>query len=199
MSEFLIKKVDATHPDSVKDQRGCYKRGDIVQIYNDGECKEPPSPNSKMLLVKVPEMSKEENKRYVEEHIEPRVRTEKWSITDWSEMVKEERYQNFLSKPEVMSEYTEPIKMEVSLLQWMKMQEKNDYAPFEEKPVNKYTSDYKHIKLFGDVHFVDLQGNVNTTITRRLYSFDLSAIEFGSERQVTITATQAKMLLRKKV
>jgi hypothetical protein len=32
MAEFLIKAVSATHSDPVKDERGCYKRGDIVVV-----------------------------------------------------------------------------------------------------------------------------------------------------------------------
>lgn len=36
MAEFLIKAIDATHSDSIKDQRGCYKRGDIVDLRPDG-------------------------------------------------------------------------------------------------------------------------------------------------------------------
>jgi len=30
--ELLVKAVDATHPDKVKDIRGCWKRGDVVDI-----------------------------------------------------------------------------------------------------------------------------------------------------------------------
>jgi len=36
MAEFLIKAVSATHPDPEKNARGCYKRGDIVDIRPDG-------------------------------------------------------------------------------------------------------------------------------------------------------------------
>lgn len=64
MAELLIKKIDAVHKDIVKDRRGCYKRGDIVQVYKDGECKESPSPNSKMYIVKVSGMSKKEAEKY---------------------------------------------------------------------------------------------------------------------------------------
>jgi len=35
MALFLIKATDATHADPVKDARGCYKRGDIVDVYED--------------------------------------------------------------------------------------------------------------------------------------------------------------------
>jgi hypothetical protein len=36
MAEILVKAVDATHPDPVKDQRGCYKRGMFVAVKPDG-------------------------------------------------------------------------------------------------------------------------------------------------------------------
>ena len=36
MAELLVKAIDATHPDPTKDQRGCWKRGMIVEIRPDG-------------------------------------------------------------------------------------------------------------------------------------------------------------------
>jgi hypothetical protein len=35
MALLLVMAVNHTHVDSVKDQRGCYKRGDIVAVYDD--------------------------------------------------------------------------------------------------------------------------------------------------------------------
>ena len=35
MAELLIKAVDATHPDEVKDLRGCYKKGYVVVVKPD--------------------------------------------------------------------------------------------------------------------------------------------------------------------
>lgn len=69
MAEFLIKAVDATHKDPVKDQRGCYKRGDVVQVYEDGECREKPSPNSRMVIIKIPGVPKAEFEKYTEPEI----------------------------------------------------------------------------------------------------------------------------------
>ncbi len=64
MAEFLIKAVDQYNADPLKDQRGCYKRGDIVQVYEDGACKEPPAPNSKFVIVKIPGLSKATAEQY---------------------------------------------------------------------------------------------------------------------------------------
>jgi hypothetical protein len=36
MAELLIKAVSHTHPDPIKNVRGCYKRGDIVVIKENG-------------------------------------------------------------------------------------------------------------------------------------------------------------------
>lgn len=36
MAELLIKARDANHADAEKDRRGCYKRGDVVLVVEDG-------------------------------------------------------------------------------------------------------------------------------------------------------------------
>ncbi|HTG44144.1 MAG TPA: hypothetical protein VK633_06395 [Verrucomicrobiae bacterium] len=36
MAELLVKAVDATNPDPMKDARGCYKRGMPVVVFDDG-------------------------------------------------------------------------------------------------------------------------------------------------------------------
>jgi len=67
MAEFLIMAVDKTHSDPIKDKRGCYKRGDIVQVYEDGECKEPPAPDSKFVIVKITGLSKATAEQYAKQ------------------------------------------------------------------------------------------------------------------------------------
>ncbi len=37
MPLLLIKRVDATNPDPDADVRGCYKRGDVVAVYDDSK------------------------------------------------------------------------------------------------------------------------------------------------------------------
>lgn len=70
MAEFLIKAIDATNPDKDKDIRGCYKRGDVVQVYPDGTCTEELSPYSKMFIVKVPGMSFKDAQKYIKSEID---------------------------------------------------------------------------------------------------------------------------------
>jgi hypothetical protein len=49
---LLVKDSDATHSDPVIDQRGCYKRGDVVQVFaGDTPCQIPPAPPFWGLLV----------------------------------------------------------------------------------------------------------------------------------------------------
>ena len=42
MAEFLIKVGDNTNDDIIKDRRGCYKHGDIIDVYPDGETADKP-------------------------------------------------------------------------------------------------------------------------------------------------------------
>ena len=67
MAEFLIKAVDAMHADPAKDQRGCYKRGDIVDVRPDGfqwgrEEHPATAKPRKFVLVKVPALDSEKAK-----------------------------------------------------------------------------------------------------------------------------------------
>lgn len=66
MAELLIKAVDATHADPVKDERGCYKRGDVVEVYEDGRCSEPVSPNSPFYILKIPGLAADEMRKYMQ-------------------------------------------------------------------------------------------------------------------------------------
>lgn len=57
MCEILIKAIDTSHVDPLKDRIGCYKRGDIVGVEEDGyewgACERLP----KFYLVKIPGLS----------------------------------------------------------------------------------------------------------------------------------------------
>ncbi len=50
MAEFIIKRISVSHPDPVKDLKGCYKRGDIIQVSEDGETANAPH----LTVIKVP-------------------------------------------------------------------------------------------------------------------------------------------------
>lgn len=65
MAEFLIKAVDATHADPVKDARGCYKRGDIVVVMPDGWTWGSAETLPKFVVVKIPGVDAERAKKYL--------------------------------------------------------------------------------------------------------------------------------------
>lgn len=69
MAEFLIKAIDATHFNSVKDRAGCYKRGDVVVVMPDGHewGKEERLP--KFMVVKVPDLTVASAQKYTESEI----------------------------------------------------------------------------------------------------------------------------------
>ena len=50
MCEFVIKRIDATNADPEKDIRGCYKRGDIIAVMEDGLADTMPH----LTVIKVP-------------------------------------------------------------------------------------------------------------------------------------------------
>lgn len=54
MAELLVKAVDATHADPEKDRRGCYKRGDVVVVREDGHAWGRKEGAPKFRVVKVP-------------------------------------------------------------------------------------------------------------------------------------------------
>ncbi len=69
MAIFLIRDRDATNPDSIKDQRGCYKRGYIVQVFEDDvKCVIPPAPP--FVIVKVTGLTKVQAEKYTQPETE---------------------------------------------------------------------------------------------------------------------------------
>lgn len=67
MAEVLVKAIDATHPDPVKDARGCYKRGDPVVVMEDGHPWGSEEGLPKFWIVKIPGATVEQVLQYVEE------------------------------------------------------------------------------------------------------------------------------------
>ena len=204
MTELLIKAIDATHPDPEKDRRGCYKRGDIVQVYEDGRCTEPPSPDSKMVIVKVPGLSVELARKYADSHNEPQQQTRTWNKPDYDKAVASSVYDEFISAPTVLAQREEQATIKVSAEQWLGMKTSGDYAPFNSKPaVTKIL--IGGYDLTGTVTLVDLQGDVITTITRRKFRIRVDDIplvirqKLKDDREVTVTFDQVKSFLRNKV
>ncbi len=72
--------ADVVSNNSIKDARGCWKRGMVVEIYPDGVCTEPPTPGSKTVFVHIPRLPVDTVSKYLEQ-TESRRRTHK---IDWS-------------------------------------------------------------------------------------------------------------------
>ncbi len=63
----VFAAADNTHADPIKDQRGCWKRGMIVQVLEDGVCTESPSPNSKFVFVHIAGLSASKVIKYLKQ------------------------------------------------------------------------------------------------------------------------------------
>lgn len=71
MAELLFKAVDAIHGDPVKDARGCYKRGDLVLVRDDGwgwgsDETKPPASGGKFVVIKIAGVSAAQVAAYVQ-------------------------------------------------------------------------------------------------------------------------------------
>jgi hypothetical protein len=76
MAELLIKAIDMTHPDPEKD-KGCYKRGDIVDVRPDGHPWGKEEGPPKFYIVKVPDAKPEDIKHLQESETETKNKQDK--------------------------------------------------------------------------------------------------------------------------
>ncbi len=70
MAELLVKAIDATHPDPVKDKQGCYKRGDVVVAMPDGHKWGKEERLPKFVIVKIPDLSIASAQKYIQEEVD---------------------------------------------------------------------------------------------------------------------------------
>ena len=66
MAEFSIKRKDSVHSDPAINRRDCFKRGDIIGVYPDGEFDDKPW----RTVLKVSGLNWEKVKRFIEPHHE---------------------------------------------------------------------------------------------------------------------------------
>ena len=69
-AEFLVKAIDAVHADSVKDKRGCYKRGDVVVVMPDGHVWGKAEGLPKFVIVRVPGLAVDAARKYLESEMD---------------------------------------------------------------------------------------------------------------------------------
>ena len=65
MAQLLIMAEDHTHPDPVKDQRGCYKRGMVVEVFEDTKVLTQPMP-APFVVVKISGVTKAQAEKYLQ-------------------------------------------------------------------------------------------------------------------------------------
>lgn len=73
MAELLVKAVNATHSDPNKDLRGCYKRGDIVLVRENGHVwgsleLKPPADGGKFVVIKITDVTRAQVINWVLNH-----------------------------------------------------------------------------------------------------------------------------------
>jgi len=78
MAEFLIKASDNTHSDPIKDARGCYKKGDIVDVRPDGFRWGREEGPPKFYIVKMPDLKVEDARKYMQPLFSQELNKEGW-------------------------------------------------------------------------------------------------------------------------
>lgn len=175
MCEIIIKAVDVTHPDPKEDQRGCYKREYPVAVYPDGTRWGNEERLPKFVIIKFPGVPVEKMQKYIEQHQEPRQEILQWNKLEWEERQRDGVYFTFLSAPTVLRELSEQKTISVGIVEWLKRDAKGDYFPFYAKP-EIISIEGDNYQIWGTIVSVELQGDVMTTITRRLWKIDLDAL-----------------------
>ena len=66
MAEFLVKAVDAIHPDPAKDARGCFKTGDVVVAAPDGHQWGAAERLPRFVVIKIPGLALEDVRQFAE-------------------------------------------------------------------------------------------------------------------------------------
>lgn len=192
MCEILIKAIDATHSDPIKDKRGCYKIGMPVVVMDDnhvwGNAEKWPT----FFVLKIPMVTKDKVLKYIDTHIEPRIGIRTWNKLDYDKAIISGIYEGFVSIPIVLSLKTLSTTFIISNEQWVAVQVKGDYYPFQNKPTATLLSG--EVSLTGDVIQVDLQGDILTPITRRLWQLQVSTLPLAAINKIktgslTIKAT----------
>ena len=65
MCQLLVMAINKTHIDPFKDATGCYKRGDIVEVFEDGRL-QTPQLGSPFVLINVTGVTKAQADKYME-------------------------------------------------------------------------------------------------------------------------------------
>ena len=220
MALFLIYDRDNAHADPVKEARGCYKRGDIVEVLDDSKhdgdlVKNPISPP--FYLVRVTGVTKEQAEKYMVSHVEPRPATRTWNKKRWEEAQKTGQFEEFVSVPVLVagSAFDKTIQITVALGDYNDMVERGDYGDYYYPPATSKPYVWHHpdvpliievrIDLTGIVSYVDLTGDVPTTLRRRLHNVEVANIPSAirnkllADRYVSVSWSQVRNYIRNRM
>jgi hypothetical protein len=185
MCEIIVKAVDVTHSDPVKDRRGCYKRGYPVAVYPDGTRWGNEERLPKFVIIKIPGVPVDHPlvQKYIGQHEEPRQQTLKWNKLEWEKRQGTGEYYPFLSVPTVLGESSEVKTITIRIVNWLKQSAVGDYFPFYTEPTI-LSIEGDNYQIQGTVVSVDLQGDVMTVITRRLWKIRFADLPLAARNKL---------------
>jgi len=200
MAQILVRWKDNFHPDPIIDRRGCYKCGYPVVVMPDNHIWGKMECLPDFVVVKVPDVPIEKVQKYIGMHQEPRQQTLKWNKLDWEERQRTRTYDPFLSVPAVLGESSEVQTISINIISWLRQIAEGNYSPFYINyfPLPKtMTTEGENYQIQGTIVNVDLQGDIMTIITRRLWKIrcdDMPLVarnKFRDAGYLTIKATNA--------
>jgi len=205
MCELLIKAISNTNPDPVKDQRGCYKRGDIVDVQADGFTWGREEGLPRFYIVKIPGITVTQAKKYMAAHIGPTTQTRRIYKQQWDKWQLAGKYGEFTQLPTVINDVTEDYEEIVPPGRWAQMEDRSDYDPFFSKPKIEILPEINAVKLTGQIRRITLAGLIPTMLTRCLYRIRADDVPTAIKNQlrdtgtITVTWNQIKGYVRNKL
>ncbi len=105
MAEILLKAMDATHPDTEKDRRGCYKKGAPVVVMPDGHAWGAKEVWPTFTVIKVPGVSVAKVEKYALPETEEALGRQIIPLEEWQRKLLEGNFIGFLSQPTTIREF----------------------------------------------------------------------------------------------
>jgi hypothetical protein len=218
MATLLIYARNNVHADPVKDARGCYKLGDIVEVLDDSKydgdlVRNPIAPE--WYIVRITDVTKAQVLHFMESHVEPRPATRTWNRKRWEEAQVTGQYEEFVSVPVpgAVSDKTETIT--VADKQYQAMVTSGNFNPFYYVPSSVKTTDVvvdlktlateKRHELTGVVSYIELTGDVPTTLRRRKFNVEVDTLplafkqKMAKDRYAEVTLAQVKNYIRNRM
>ena len=209
MAIFLIKDRDATHADPAKD-RLCYKRGDVVEVFEDTKPLVLP-PQPPFVIVKIAGVTKAQAEKYTGMREEPTAVVERWNRREWERCVGTGRYGEFIGVPVASADIDLTETIPVRAEWWERIGGIWSEGPFYFAPtaspewiIVAPDGVQRWLNLTGTVHYVDVTGTAIRPHTRRLYRVLVDTIPLAirdqlvANRYVEVTFAQIRNYVQNK-